>query len=145
MVCRFCQRPPIAREMCGIHYQRWKRTGNPEASQAGKRTDVKPIEYRIADSYLVLESGCWEWALGVNKYGYGKIKHEGRTRGAHVVSWFLANGQWPKEELDHLCHTLDKDCSGGVTCRHRRCINPSHLEEVSKVENTRRRDTRRRL
>lgn len=111
----------------------------------GKRKDVKPIEQRMEENHNILDNGCWEWTLGISQYGYGKVKYQGRTRGAHVVSWYLATGSWPEEELDHLCHTLDPDCVGGVDCRHRRCINPAHLEEVSKVENTRRRDTRRKL
>ena len=126
--------------MCGKHYQRWKRTGNPEASSQGKRTDVKPVTERM--EYVTLDNGCWEWSKGINQYGYGKVKYEGRDYGAHRVAWFLATGKWPAEELDHLCHTLDTACEGGVECRHRCCINPAHLEEVSKVENTRRRDFR---
>lgn len=146
MKCKFCTNEKImARGMCSIHYQRWKRTGNPEANQQGKRTDAKPIEQRVAENYTVLENGCWEWSLGINQYGYGKVKYEGRTLGAHTVSFYLASGEWPEDELDHLCHTLDKDCIGGVGCMHRRCINPEHLEKVSGVENTRRRDTRKRL
>jgi len=111
----------------------------------GKRKDVKPIEQRMEENHTVLDNGCWEWNLGISQYGYGKVKYQGRTRGAHVVSWYLATGEWPKEELDHLCHSFDPDCIAGVTCPHRRCINPAHLEEVSKVENIRRRDTRKRL
>jgi hypothetical protein len=131
--------------MCGTHYQRWKRTGNPELSQQGRRNDVTPIDQRLLQGFNLLENGCHEWAKGINQYGYPKVKYNGRDLGAHRVAWFLATGNWPVEELDHLCHTLDKDCQGGVECRHRRCINVAHLEEVSKVENTRRRDTRRRL
>lgn len=131
--------------MCGTHYQRWKRTGNPEIAQPGKRTDVKSIQQRMTEHHIVLKNGCHEWTSGINQYGYGKVKYKYRTLGAHTVSWFLATGNWPVEELDHLCHTLDVDCPGGVGCRHRRCVNPAHLEEVSKTENTRRRDVRKLL
>lgn len=127
--------------MCGLHYQRWKRTGNPQASSQGARTDAKPVEQRVAENYRVLDNGCWEWMLGVNQYGYGKIKHEGRTLGAHVVAYRLRYGEY-EGQLDHLCHTLDTTCPGGVVCLHRRCVNPDHLEVVTTQENTRRRDGR---
>lgn len=139
--CTFCERPLLANGMCSLHYQRWRRTGDPTKTQQGMRSDVKPIEERMP--FFALPNGCHEWTAGTNQYGYGKVKYEGRTLGAHRVAWYLSKGEWPVEELDHLCHTLDKTCVGGVDCRHRRCINPAHLEEVSKVENTKRRDSRR--
>lgn len=142
MKCKFCTKDATVREMCGTHYQRWRRTGDPTKSQQGKRTDVKDITSRINEKFVILDNGCWEWTGGLNQYGYAKVKYDYVDRGGHTVSWYLANGRWPKEELDHLCHTLDPACVGGVDCRHRRCINPAHLEEVSKVENTRRRDLR---
>lgn len=144
MNCKFCTNKAVYKklQMCRTHYGRWKRTGNPEFSSQGKRTDVKPIEQRMSEHHIILETGCWEWTAGINQYGYGKVKFSGQDLGAHRVAWFLATGNWPAEELDHLCHTLDPTCVGGVECRHRRCINPAHLEEVSKVENTRRRDAR---
>lgn len=147
MKCKFCTNDAVYKklQMCRLHYGRYIRTGDPAQSQQGKRTDVKGIQDRITEKFVVLENGCWEWTGGLNQYGYGKVKYDYADRGAHVVSWWLSTGRWPKEELDHLCHTLDPDCVGGVGCRHRRCINPNHLEEVSKVENTRRRDARRKL
>jgi hypothetical protein len=144
-MCKFCSSEAVSKGMCRIHYGRWYRTGNPEGTGQGHRKDAKPIQQRIADYHVVLENGCHEWTSGINQYGYGKVKYQGRTLGAHTVAWFLATGAWPAEELDHLCHTLDKECVGGVECRHRRCINPAHMEQVTKSENTRRRDARRRL
>jgi hypothetical protein len=45
----------------------------------------------------------------------------------------------PKHSLDHLCHTYaDPPCPGGRTDRHRRCVQPYHLEEVTIAENNRR-------
>lgn len=142
MKCKFCETDATTKGMCGIHYGRWYRTGNPEKSQQGKR-QVKPIQERMVEHRVIQDNNCWHWTAGINQYGYGKVKYDNRTRGAHIVAWYLATGRWPEEELDHLCHTLDTDCIGGVACMHRRCINPEHLEEVSKVENTRRRDIRR--
>jgi hypothetical protein len=37
--------------------------------------------------------------------------------------------------LDHTCHTDDPTCPGGVTCPHRRCVNPGHLEAIKQGAN----------
>lgn len=70
-------------------------------------------------------SGCWLWVdRSVDKYGYGKVWHEGVQQGAHRVSYKLAKGDIPKGMvLDHLCR---------VPC----CVNPDHLEVVTYRENT---------
>ncbi len=85
------------------------------------------------------------WKAGINQYGYGKIKFDGRTIGAHRAAWYFSKGMWPEDELDHVCHTLDTTCPGGVDCLHRRCVNVDHLQEVTSPENTRRRDLRKTL
>lgn len=142
MNCTYCSKLAVAKGLCGTHYARHRRTGNAAVSNQGKRT-VKTIHERIAENHVVLPNGCHEWTLGISQYGYGKVKYEGRTLGAHVVAYFLHHGEWPENTLDHTCHTLDLDCVGGVECRHRRCINPEHLEDCTTQENTRRRDLRR--
>ncbi len=40
--------------------------------------------------------------------------------------------------IDHLCHNVDKTCMGGNLCKHRRCVNPEHLEAVTAKVNVRR-------
>lgn len=64
-------------------------------------------------------SGCWLWvgAVGGNvpKWGYGKIKHEGKQISAHRVSWELHHGPISPEIL--VLHKCD------VTI----CVNPGHL------------------
>lgn len=83
-------------------------------------------------------SGCWIWTGAVTVYGYGAVRFDGTTRAAHRVAWFLTTGEWPAQSLDHLCHNADRTCVGGDVCRHRRCVNPEHLEDVWVGENRRR-------
>lgn len=82
----------------------------------------------------VLENGCWEYLGSINPEGYGWF----RSRGAHIYYFKFFSGPIPAGmQLDHTCHN-PKECAGGVNCPHRRCVNPSHLEPVTKLENYRR-------
>lgn len=70
---------------------------------------------------------CWDW-LGVkNQFGYGRVwLAQGGTKVAHRMAWELVKG--PIRDgfnLDHLC-------------RNRGCVNPSHLEPVTQLENVNR-------
>ncbi|MFJ8995588.1 hypothetical protein ACIRQH_34935 [Streptomyces sp. NPDC102279] len=73
----------------------------------------------------------------INPGGYGALlDDDGRTRTAHRISYKVFVGPILEgRQLDHLCHTFDENCSGGPSCAHRRCVNPSHLEPVTQREN----------
>lgn len=86
----------------------------------------------LADRFLEKVSpepttGCWLWLGCIGRTGYGKVGVEGACKSAHRVSWLLAFGYMPPASVD-----LDHRC--GV----RSCVNPSHLEAVSHLENVRR-------
>jgi predicted transcriptional regulator len=95
----------------------------------GKTTRKQPQDYRIEDRGY--KTPCWVWNLGINKWGYGKVKHEGKTCAAHRYYYEQFVGPIPatldgeRAELDHLC-------------RVRRCVNPEHAELVTQSENIRR-------
>ena len=75
------------------------------------------------------ESGCWIWEGALNPGGYGSVAFNGKTTGAHRVSYILEYGDIPEGlDLDHLCR---------VRC----CVNPRHLEPVSRSENLKRGET----
>ncbi len=76
--------------------------------------------------------GCWTFGGYILPTGYGQI---GRNIGAHRLAYQLAHGPIPEGlQIDHNCHNRDLSCPGGP-CRHRRCVNPDHLEAVTTVEN----------
>lgn len=56
---------------------------------------------------------CWLWAGATNSDGYGSFRYEGRTQGAHRVSWVLLHG-------DTELYVLHK-------CDVRACVRPDHL------------------
>ena len=72
---------------------------------------------------------CWEWLGWKDARGYGKATSDIKPRSkdwAHRVAYRLFVGPIPDGlTIDHLC-------------RVRTCINPSHLEPVTRSENTRR-------
>lgn len=73
------------------------------------------------------EDGCWLW-LAHTAAGYGRFRlsNPRRIEGAHRVAYELLIGPIPEGlDIDHLC-------------RNRSCVNPAHLEPVTRGENVRR-------
>ena len=71
-------------------------------------------------------TGCWLWTGTIEKSGHGRFWLKGASQSAHYVSWFIANGI--KNDRDKI----------HPTCDNLNCINPDHLEIVSKNESSRR-------
>jgi hypothetical protein len=75
------------------------------------------------------ETGCWIWQQALNSGGYGRLwrpRPHRRLEQAHRVAWELVNGSIPQGlVVDHLCFT-------------RACINPDHLQLLTRADNVRR-------
>lgn len=82
---------------------------------------------RFEDKVLrIPESGCWIWTGTVDGSGYGGIKIRGKLTKAHRLSYEHYVGKiQPELEIDHLCR---------VRC----CVNPEHLDQVTRSENLKR-------
>jgi hypothetical protein len=67
---------------------------------------------------------CWEWTGTVTRKGYGLVKFpDHRRKVVHRQAWEMLVGPIPDGlDLDHLC-------------RNRKCLNPDHLEPVTRREN----------
>lgn len=94
---------------------------------AGVKPRLHDVQQRIAARVIASASGCWLWQGHLDRHGYGTICIDGRTSGAHRVAYAAWRGPIPVGlEIDHLC-------------REPRCVNPEHLEPVTRLENMRRR------
>lgn len=119
-----CDRPAEKRGWCGGHYRRWHRSGDVRAD-APLRLPPASIEEALS-SKTDKTGECWLWTGAIQSGGYGEIRHLGRTRLAHRVSYEVHVGPIPIGlQLDHLC-------------RNTRCVNPTHLEPVTQSVNVRR-------
>lgn len=64
-------------------------------------------------------SACWNWIGSRDRWGYGLMRVDGKTRVIHKVVYEHFNGTvTPGLELDH-------------TCKNASCVNPAHLEQVT--------------
>jgi hypothetical protein len=77
-------------------------------------------------------TGCWQWQAGTCGRGYSKIGYtrpDGTRRTVGAYKWIMEQIHGPIApgyEPDHLC-------------RNKLCVNPDHMEIVTRAENNRRR------
>lgn len=64
---------------------------------------------------------CWEWTASTDTDGYGHIGADGKLYKANRLSFYWANGFWPK-----ICRH---------TCDNPPCVNPAHLIDGTHKDN----------
>lgn len=64
---------------------------------------------------------CLLWPMKRDRDGYGRVWFQGKTHGAHRVSFLLTNGRWPSNALH--------------SCDNPPCFNPRHIGEGTNAVN----------
>jgi HNH endonuclease len=88
------------------------------------RPRKSPVDYLVEDRGF--ETPCWIWLRGTNNGGYGITYENQQIVMAHRAYYERNHGLIPEGlDIDHLC-------------RVRACVNPAHLEVVTRSVNVRR-------
>ena len=117
-----CGKPRRKRGWCEMHYQRWRRYGDPMGDVPPEPKGGPPAERFWAK--VAVTPSCWLWTACTDGKGYGLFTLDGRTVRVHRWSYEQLVGPIPEGLVtDHLC-------------RVHNCVNPAHLEPVTSRENS---------
>lgn len=123
-ICARCSAPFMA-ESSAVRVGKARFCSAECANQSKPR---RSLATRFAEKWVPEpNSGCWLWLGAITpSTGYGAIGLGGRADGiasAHRLSYQLYRGVIPMDrQIDHLC-------------RNRACVNPDHLEPVTRRVN----------
>lgn len=115
-----CTRDDInSRDLCNMHYARYRRHGDPLGGKARIKSDpAKALLIRSVDS-----GSCRVWTGAHTRNGYGVLRVGASNKLAHRFAYEQANGPVPPGlVIDHMCH-------------NRACINIGHLRTVTPKQN----------
>lgn len=93
--------------------------------------DIDDLTRTVRTKTARCDCGCWVWTGTLDRYGYAGVKMKGKRVLVHRYVFELVNEPLGELTVDHLCD------------RHRNCINPDHMEAVSRTENSVRANQRR--
>ena len=88
--------------------------------------DIKQTDRFLSHVDRSGPNGCWEWTSTIAPNGYGRMFLDKQQYAAHRLSYRKFKGIIPDGfQIDHLC-------------KNTKCVNPDHLEAVSRTENVHR-------
>lgn len=124
-----CGRKVYGHGYCNAHYQRWKRSGDPQPDIPIRKVGAT-IEERFWPK-VNKGSGCWEWLGYRHPFGHGMLNIDGIPRYAHRISLELHGVEIPAGyEVDHICMNPP-------------CVRPDHLRVATRKQNEENKPMRR--
>jgi hypothetical protein len=125
-----CTRRHKARGYCSPHYADWfRKTPSCDKTQPSREERFWAKVDKSAGP-----EGCWHWTATVGENGYGQFHNGTRLVKAHRFAYEISSGPAPEwADVDHTCHN-GSGCYV-VPCDHRKCVNPRHLEAVTRSVN----------
>lgn len=121
-----CAREARTKGLCGMHYQRAARHGDPDARARAPKVDNSVKLEWIAGLRSEPGSGCIKWPFSVAAHGRGVVRYAGRlTSAPHAVAKHFHGD--PPEGSNEAAHS----CGNG----HQGCVNPAHLRWATRAEN----------
>lgn len=115
-----CSTNVYAAGMCGSHYRRFLRHGDP---LLGRTKEGLPLAF-IKDAISFQGNECLIWPFGRYNSGYGTAWYNGCQTTAHRAVCEEVHGAAPAKKMDaaHRC---------GVKL----CVNPKHIRWATRSEN----------
>lgn len=122
-----CSLPHLAKGFCRRHYERQKKTGDPEGLKVASRF-MTGEQRLIHHGWTVTDSGCWEWNGSRThpdnpRRSYGRLTVSRKAIPAHRVAYETWVGEIPEG------HVVRHKCDNPP------CINPEHLETGTHQQN----------
>jgi hypothetical protein len=119
-----CRATARTRGWCSAHYQRWRRSGNPNGCGGTERGAPRRFYERVVLSYD--DGVCLAWPFARLNNGYPEMRHNGSMV---LVSRLVCEAEHgpPPTPRHYAAHS----CGNG----HRGCVNRRHLRWATPAEN----------
>ena len=115
----------MGRGLCSMHWQRWRRHGDPNIvlpPSAGPQPPAIDRFWAKVDR-TTTPDGCWEWTAARDRDGYGAFKVDRRMWRA--PRWIFTHLNGPMADDEVVRHTCDNPP----------CARPDHLISGQVAEN----------
>lgn len=110
---------------CGKHAKRGDKYCSMHRARLSRHGELnkKSAYDRLLSAVTKIPNGCWEYSGYLNRFGYGRLRHNGKKILAHRLSYIFNVGEIACDAL-----VLHK-------CDNPKCVNPDHLYLGSAKDN----------